>query len=96
MSRNLGPHERQAPLLPSVVGPNPGGRPGLHRGPRSPSGGVGRECAALGSGGPALDRAGAAELPELVATAVERPAPGLWEALTPRAQWPSTGGTAWP
>jgi hypothetical protein len=71
MSRNLGPHERQAPLLPSVVGPHPGGRLGLPRGPRSPSGGVGGECAALGSSGPARDRARAAELPELVATAVE-------------------------
>src|SRR5215217_7191351 len=89
MSRTIAVHEYRASFLPGAVGPDPSCGPGLHPCPRSPCGGVGGHRPAVGSDGPAHNRAAAARLAHLVAASVERSTPGPRQAATARTQWAS-------
>ena len=75
MSRNIAAHDNRASLLPRGVGSDPRCGPGLHPRPRGPRDSIGGRRPELGGDGAALDGAGAADLEDLVAPPVERPAP---------------------
>src|SRR5215211_8755453 len=96
MSRTIAVHEYRASFLPGAVGPDPSCGPGLHPCPRSPCGGVGGHRPAVGSDGPAHNRAAAARLAHLVAASVERSTPGPRQAATARTQWASARWAARP